>query len=86
MAAHPATDSILGAEAMRIVSDRNKCQGHARCAAEAPDVFVIDDLGFTTLDGAVDVDDNHSDAVRRAAEDCPEGVYTIDDGSSTLDG
>ena len=40
---------------MRIVSNRNKCEGHARCAAEAPDVFGLDGEGFTTLDGLVDV-------------------------------
>lgn len=66
---------------MRIVSNRNKCEGHARCAAEAPDVFGLDGEGFTTLDGLVDVGDDPSGAIRRAAEDCPEGVFTIHEGS-----
>ena len=31
---------------MRVVVDREKCQGHNRCYALAPEVFDVDDLGF----------------------------------------
>ena len=40
---------------MKIKVDREKCQGHARCAALAPELFVLDELGNAREagDGAV---------------------------------
>ena len=42
---HRSTSS-LEARSMRVTVDSDKCQGHNRCYALAPDVFDVDDLGF----------------------------------------
>ncbi|MER9069766.1 ferredoxin [Mesorhizobium sp. M0902] len=31
---------------MRIIVQNAKCQGHARCAVQAPDIFKLDDEGY----------------------------------------
>ena len=31
--------------ALKVKVDREKCQGHARCAALAPELFELDELG-----------------------------------------
>jgi len=40
---------------MKVKVDREKCEGHARCAALAPELFVLDELGNAreVADGAV---------------------------------
>lgn len=61
---------------MRIVLDSNKCQGHGRCYALAPQLFEPDDEGFAVLrcDGEVSAD--LEDEARLAADNCPE--YAIE--------
>ena len=43
--------------AMRLTVDRDKCQGHNRCCALAPELFLADELGFAAArnDGQVPV-------------------------------
>jgi ferredoxin len=56
--------------------DNSKCQGHARCNATAPDVFVLDDLGYVaTPSGAVPAEQEQS--ARKGAAACPERALTI---------
>lgn len=39
---------------MKLTVDTNKCSGHARCYAVAPEVFDIDDVGYAVpMDRAV---------------------------------
>jgi len=61
---------------MRIVVDPERCQGHARCLAEGPDVYVLDDLGYnsTSID---DVPPALENQARRGALSCPESAITI---------
>jgi ferredoxin len=33
---------------MRITVDRERCQGHAKCWGELPEVFELDDEGFAS--------------------------------------
>ena len=64
---------------MKIHFDREKCQGHGRCYALAPEVFETDDEGYAVLllDGAeVPADKEH--AARLAADNCPEYAITIE--------
>jgi ferredoxin len=63
---------------MRIRVDPELCTGHARCEAEGPDVFVLDELGYntTSLD---DVPRELRDQARRGALACPEQAITIED-------
>ncbi len=62
---------------MRITLDAEKCQGHGRCYALAPDLFDSDDEGYATLlavDGVVP--EGQEDAAVLAADNCPE--YAIE--------
>jgi ferredoxin len=61
---------------MRIILDSEKCQGHGRCYALAPELFDADDEGYAVLlvDGAVPPE--HERAARLAADNCPE--YAIE--------
>ena len=63
--------------ALKVRVDSEKCQGHNRCYALAPDVFDVDDLGFAfvTIDG--DVPAELEDASRAAVANCPEYAITI---------
>ena len=57
---------------MRIRVDPERCQGHARCYALAPELFEIDDYGLSTVvgDGAVPVE--LEERARLAIANCPE--------------
>ena len=61
---------------MRIVLDSEKCQGHGRCYALAPELFDADDEGYAVLlaDGVVPPELER--AARLAADNCPE--YAIE--------
>jgi ferredoxin len=57
---------------MRVHVDSDRCQGHNRCYAIAPDLFDVDDLGYAheLNDGAVPTE--HESQARLAAANCPE--------------
>ena len=57
--------------------DSEKCQGHNRCYAIAPELFDVDDLGFATErnDGLVPVP--LEDQARAAVANCPEFAISI---------
>ena len=62
---------------MRVTVDAEKCQGHNRCYAIAPELFDVDELGYATAvnDGAVPPE--LEDKARNAAANCPEFAITI---------
>jgi ferredoxin len=62
---------------VRVHVDREKCQGHNRCYALAPELFDVDDLGnaFELNDGLVP--DALEVKARRAAANCPEYAISI---------
>jgi ferredoxin len=57
--------------------DSEKCQGHNRCYAIAPDLFDVDDLGFATErnDGVVPA--AMDEKARAAVANCPEFAIEI---------
>jgi ferredoxin len=61
---------------MRVQVDRSRCQGHARCWAEAPDLYLLDDDGYSAVDD-VEVPLGLEDAARRGAAACPERAIAI---------
>ena len=63
---------------MRVRVDLDKCQGHARCAALAPDVYVLDDLGYNVTP-LTEVAPEHEEAARKGALACPELAITVED-------
>ncbi len=60
---------------VHVVSER--CQGHNRCYAIAPDLFDVDDLGYAheTNDGQVPA--GQVEQARLAAANCPELAIEI---------
>ena len=64
---------------MRVHLDAEKCQGHNRCYALAPELFDVDDYGQAVLliDGRRA--DELEDKARLAASNCPEYAITITD-------
>lgn len=61
---------------MKIKVDVESCVGHARCAAIAPDVFVLDDDGFNVTPEKVIPPELEAQA-QRGADACPEMAITI---------
>jgi len=47
------------------------------CAAHAPGIFELDDLGFNRLDGELDVADQDVAAVMNAVKSCPERAIVL---------
>ena len=62
---------------MTIRVDSEKCQGHNRCYALAPELFDVDDYGYATElnDGVVPAE--LEDKAELALANCPEHAITI---------
>ena len=61
---------------MRVRVDDDKCQGHARCHALAPDVFDVDDFGHSKVRNDGVVPEGYQDKVHLAIANCPEFAIT----------
>jgi ferredoxin len=61
---------------MRVRVDRDICQGHALCAGVAPELFTLDDEGYSNV-GEVEVPAGSEDLARRGMQTCPERAITI---------
>jgi ferredoxin len=61
---------------MQVLIDRSRCTGHAQCAVQAPDLFVLDDDGYIALAPVVDVPAGLEDGAQAGAANCPERVIT----------
>ncbi len=64
---------------MRIRVDADKCEGHNRCYALAPELLEVDDYGYAKEigDGAVPVE--LEEKARLAAKNCPEYAITLEE-------
>lgn len=67
---------------MRVQVDTEKCQGHNRCYALAPELFDVDDLGFAEAVGDGEVPPHLEEAARLAEANCPEFAVIVEDGST----
>jgi len=63
--------------ALRVHVDSEKCQGHNRCYALAPDLFEVDDLGFAFERNDGNVPPALEDQARAAVANCPEFAISI---------
>ena len=57
---------------LKVKVDRDKCQGHARCAALAPELFALDELGNAHEIGDGTVPEALADKAYLAKANCPE--------------
>jgi ferredoxin len=62
---------------MRVHVDGERCQGHNRCYAIAPDLFDVDDLGYAHEINGGQVPADRVDQARLAAANCPELAIEI---------
>ena len=59
-------------ERLRVRVDRDRCQGHARCNALAPELFALDELGHAQEIGDGIVPPGLEDKAWLAKANCPE--------------
>ena len=69
---------------MRVSIDSEKCQGHNRCYALAPELFDVDDYGMAMVIGDGTVPAGLADKARLAVANCPEfAIATSDDDDAS---
>ena len=64
---------------MRVRVDDDRCEGHGRCYALAPEVFEPDDIGNSHPVGDGTVGAGMEDKARLAVANCPEHAITIEE-------
>ena len=64
---------------MKVRVDRDRCQGHARCAALAPELFVLDELGNAQEAGDGTVPPALVDKAYLAKANCPELAIEVNE-------
>jgi ferredoxin len=62
---------------LRIRVDPDKCQGHGRCYALAPELFDVDDYGQSTAVGDGTVPAGLEERARLAVDNCPEYAVEV---------
>jgi len=62
---------------MRVHVDPDRCQGHNRCYALAPELFEVDDLGMASAVGDGTVPPELEEKARLAVANCPEFAVSI---------
>jgi ferredoxin len=67
---------------MRVSIDSEKCQGHNRCYALAPELFDVDDYGTAMVIGDGAVPDGLEDKARLAVVNCPEFAIDLVDNDA----
>jgi ferredoxin len=60
--------------------DPDKCQGHARCSALAPELFELDELGYARQAVNSCVPPELVDKAYMARANCPEDAIIIEPG------
>jgi ferredoxin len=61
---------------MKIISDKSRCAGHARCAAVAAELFELDENGYIGFDQKP-VPEGAEDSARRGVRACPERALRL---------
>ena len=68
---------MSAAKGLRVRVDRDRCQGHARCHALAPELFALDAIGNAEVRGDGSVPEALSERARLAEANCPELAIKI---------
>lgn len=64
---------------MRVTVLDDKCQGHGRCYALAPELFESDELGNAVVCGDGTVGPGLEEKARMATDNCPEYAIVLDE-------
>jgi len=67
----------MGSAAFRIHVDPDRCQGHNRCYAIAPELIEIDDYGNARAKGDGRVPPALEEKARLAVKNCPEHAVRL---------
>ncbi len=62
---------------MRVKVDGSKCQGHNRCYQAAPELFDLDDYGYSHERNEGRVPPELEEKARLAVKNCPERAISI---------
>jgi ferredoxin len=68
---------------MKVRLDLERCQGHNRCYALAPEIFDVDEYGVAVLLNDGDVPEELEDKARLAIANCPEFAISLLDSAAT---
>lgn len=63
--------------------DVNRCQGHARCLAFAPDIFELDDEGYSYVPADKSAHEELTEELRLAVANCPERAILLKGDDNT---
>ena len=61
---------------MKVRVDLEKCQGHNRCYMTCPEIYKIDDQGYSYVE-IKEVPKSIEEQARRGAEVCPEHAISV---------
>ncbi len=64
---------------MRVSIDSEKCQGHNRCYALAPDLIDVDDMGMAVVIGDGTISPEQEAKARLLVANCPEYAISLTD-------
>jgi ferredoxin len=70
---------------MRVLLDLDRCQGHNRCYALAPEIFDVDDYGIAVLLNDGVVPPGLEDKAMLAIANCPEFAIALADDADGPD-
>lgn len=68
---------------MRVEVLADRCQGHNRCFALAPELFDVDDIGTAVVRGDGSVPADLVDKARLAVANCPEYAVVLHEGAGS---
>ena len=68
---------------LKVHVDPQRCQGHNRCYAIAPELFEIDDLGNSRAKGDGTVPPALEEKARLAVKNCPEHAVRLTQGGES---
>jgi ferredoxin len=64
---------------VRIIYNRDACQGHNRCYMLAPELFDVDDEGYAILLVTGEVPEELRDKAQLTVDNCPEYAIAVED-------
>jgi len=76
---HPYQPDQEDRTRVRVHVDEERCQGHGRCYATAPEVFIPDELGNGREAGDGTVPEELEGKTRLAVANCPEQAISIEE-------
>ena len=62
---------------LKVIVDRERCQGHSRCCSLAPELFEADAYGYSKEKGDGSVPSGLEGKARLAESNCPEHAVRV---------